>query len=51
MLIKDDFALCAIKLESRICLELFSNIKSMGRIALKDDKEVVASGVITELLY
>jgi elongation factor 1 alpha-like protein len=29
-----DFALVTIKLEKRICLELFDNTKSMGRIAL-----------------
>ena len=62
-LFSGDFALVTIKLEKRICLELFSNTKSMGRIALcsvqsaastnigAQMRKVVASGIITDLLF
>jgi translation elongation factor EF-1alpha len=32
-------------------LELFSNNKAMGRIALRDGEDTIAAGVITELIY
>lgn len=58
-LFSGDFAMVTIKLEKRICLELFSNTKSMGRIALcsvesgfgRQMRKVVASGMIMDLLF
>ena len=47
----NDFATVTIKLEQRICLELFSNIKSMGRIALRDGTDCIGAGTITEMIY
>jgi len=49
-----DTAIITIKLESPVCLEMFKNVKSMGRIALRDVMEgeiTIASGVIEEMLY
>ena len=50
-LLKGNFAQVIIKLEQRICLELASNNKAMGRIALRNGSETIAAGVVTELLY
>ena len=49
-LVKGNYAQVTIKLEHRICLELASNNKAMGRIALRDGEETIAAGVVTELL-
>jgi len=37
-------------METRVCLELSTNNKAMGRIALRDGNETIAAGVITELI-
>jgi translation elongation factor EF-1alpha len=39
-----------MKLDNRICLELFKNNKAMGRIALRDGNETIAAGLITDLI-
>ena len=49
-LVKGDFALITIKLDERICLELYSNNRSMGRIALRDGNQTIGSGIVTELI-
>jgi translation elongation factor EF-1alpha len=49
-LVKGNYAQIVIKLDERICLELFSNNKSMGRIALREGTETIAAGTVTELV-
>ena len=49
-LVKGNFAQVIIKLEARTCLELFANNKAMGRIALRDEKDTIAAGVVIELV-
>lgn len=49
-LVSGNFAEVVIKLEKRISLELFSNNKAMGRIALRVGHETVAAGIIYELI-
>jgi len=49
-LIKGNFAQVTIKLEQRICLELATNNKAMGRIALRDGEETIAAGVVIEMI-
>jgi translation elongation factor EF-1alpha len=38
-------------MNQKICLELFKNNKSMGRIALRDGEETIAAGFISEFFY
>ena len=46
-----DFAVITIKLEYRIPLDIFTNNRSMGRIAMRDGLEIIGSGIIEELKY
>jgi translation elongation factor EF-1alpha len=46
-LIKDNYALVTIRVDERICLEIYANNKSMGRIALRDGDQTIGSGVVT----
>ena len=49
-LVKGNYAQVVIKLDERVCLELLSNNKAMGRFALRDAKETIAAGIVFELL-
>jgi len=49
-LIKGNFAQVVIKLETRMCLELYSNNKAMGRIALREGENTIAAGIVWELI-
>lgn len=50
-LVKGNFAQIVIKMETRVCLELFANNKAMGRIALRDGDETIAAGQVIELIH
>lgn len=43
-------AVVEIETEHRICLERFSNYKSLGRVLFRDRSETVMAGMVTELL-
>ena len=47
---KGQFASIQIKLEERMCLELFSNYKSLGRIVIRRENHTIAAGTITEFV-
>jgi len=37
-------------METRVCLELATNNKAMGRIALRDGNDTIAAGIVFELI-
>ena len=47
---KNENAIVHIKLEERVCLELYSNYKTLGRITLRDGKKTLATGIIIDLI-
>lgn len=47
---KGQFANVQIKLAERMCLELFSNYKSLGRIAIRRENHTIAAGTIIEFV-
>lgn len=49
-LVKGNYAQVVIKMEARVCLELFQNNKAMGRIALRDGNDTIAAGQVIELV-
>ena len=40
-----------IKLEQKVCLELYANNKAMGKVAIRDGDKTIAAGYIEEFLY
>ena len=50
-LLKGNFAQVVLKMEQRMCLELFANNKAMGRIAIRDGGETIAAGIVCELVH
>ena len=50
-LVENDYAMITIKLEERVCLELYKNNKSMGRLAIRDDEVTIGAGFIEEFVY
>ena len=44
------FADIQVKLEDRLCLELYSNYMQMGRIVIRKDTHTVAAGTIREFI-
>jgi translation elongation factor EF-1alpha len=40
-----------IKVETRMCLELYKNIRALGRIALRDGNLTIAAGIVSELIH
>ena len=49
-LINNDLAEVVIKLEERICVDIFKNNKAMGRFALRDNEETIAAGTVKRLI-
>ena len=49
-LIKNDLAEVVIKLEERICVDIFKNNKAMGRFAIRDNETTIAAGTVTKLI-
>lgn len=47
---KGMFVNVQIKLAERQCLELFSNMKNMGRIVVRQDFHTIAAGTILEFV-
>jgi elongation factor 1 alpha-like protein len=47
---KGQFANVQIKLEERMCLELFKNFKNLGRIAIRRENHTIAAGTIIEFV-
>jgi hypothetical protein len=43
-------AFVILELEDKLCLELYTNIKSLGRITLRAAGETLAAGVIMEFI-
>jgi len=43
-------AVIELEAADKVCLERFSNYKSLGRVTLRDRSETVMSGMVTELL-
>ena len=46
----DMFVIVQIKMQERACMELFSNMKNLGRIVLRKENESVAAGTIQEFI-
>lgn len=44
------FVLVHIKLQERACMELFSNMKNLGRIVIRKENESIAAGTIQEFI-
>ena len=44
------FVIVQIKMNERACMELFSNMKNLGRIVLRKEIESVAAGTILEFI-
>lgn len=47
---KGQFANVQIKLEERMCLELFNNYRNLGRIAIRRENHTIAAGTIIEFV-
>ena len=45
-----DTALVQLTLERAICLELYRDCRSMGRVVLRDGGKTLAAGVVTAIL-
>jgi translation elongation factor EF-1alpha len=39
-----------LEFEEKLCLELYTNIKALGRITLRASGETLAAGVVSEFL-
>lgn len=46
----NECALIEIRTEETLCLELFSNLKSYGRVAIREKFKTVAVGVVVKIL-
>ena len=46
----DMFVIVQIKMNEKACMELFSNMKNLGRIVLRKENESVAAGTILEFI-
>lgn len=47
---KGMFVNVQIKLAERHCLELYENMKNMGRFVVRQENQTIAAGTITEFL-
>jgi elongation factor 1 alpha-like protein len=45
-----EYANLQIKLEDRMCLELFSNFKNMGRVIIRKGDFTIAAGTVQEMI-
>ena len=43
-------AVVTFELEEKFCLELYSNVKSFGRITFRDQGKTYAAGVVMEFI-
>ena len=48
-LVKNSNALVEIATEQPICLELYSNIKELGRFMLRSSGKTIAAGMVVEI--
>ena len=51
VLLKNCNAVVEIGVDSAICLELYSNIKELGRFMLRSGGKTIAAGLVTEILH
>jgi translation elongation factor EF-1alpha len=46
-----DSALVRITPQKEVCVEKFSEFQSLGRIAIRDNKNTIGIGIVTEVQY
>lgn len=43
-------AFVAIEFDEKVCLELYKNMKQLGRITIRDKGDTLAAGVVSEFI-
>lgn len=43
-------AVITLKFDGKVCLELYSNIRNLGRVTLRSMGETIGAGIITEFI-